>query len=85
MLGEKFNSLLDITIVYPDGVPSFWKFLCGKVQRIIVHMKTIDVPHRLMHGDYEGDPEFREAVQEWVRQLWQEKDRQIEGIIANAT
>ena len=85
VLGEKFNSLLDITIVYPDGVPSSWKFLSGGVERIIVHMKTIEVPKQLMHGDYEGDPVFREAMHEWVRQLWREKDRQIENIMANAT
>ena len=84
VLGEKFHSLLDITIVYPDGIPTFWKFLCGKVKRIIVDMKTIEVPKQFMHGDYEGDPEFREAVQKWVQQLWQEKDGQIQNILGQA-
>jgi len=81
VLGEKFNSLLDITIVYPDGVPSFWKFLCGKVNRVIVHMKTIEVPQRFMRGDYEGDPAFRNDIQKWVQQLWEEKDGQIQKIM----
>jgi 1-acyl-sn-glycerol-3-phosphate acyltransferase len=81
VLGEKFHSLLDVTIVYPDGVPSFWKFLCGKVKRVIVHMKTIEVPERFMHGDYEGDPVFRNDIQQWVQQLWEEKDGQIQKIM----
>ncbi len=81
VLGEKFNSLLDITIVYPDGVPSFWKFLCGKVNRVILHMKTIEVPQRFMRGDYEGDPAFRNDIQKWVQQLWEEKDGQIQKIM----
>jgi len=85
VLGEKFHSLLDVTIVYPDGIPTFWKFLCGKVKRIIVDMKTIEVPKQFMHGDYEGDPEFREAVQKWVQQLWLEKDRQIQNILGQTT
>jgi len=84
VLGEKFHSLLDITIVYPDGVPSFWKFLCGKVKRVIVDMKTIEVPQQFMHGDYEGDPAFREAVQKWVQQLWLEKDKRIQEIMLRA-
>lgn len=84
VLGEKFHSLLDITIVYPDKVPGFWEFLCGKVKRVIVSMKTIEVPEQFMHGDYEGDPAFRDSIQEWVRQLWLEKDRQIEEIMAQA-
>jgi 1-acyl-sn-glycerol-3-phosphate acyltransferase len=27
--GRAFDSLIDVTIVYPDGVPTFWHFLCG--------------------------------------------------------
>ena len=80
VLGEKFNSMLDITIVYPDGVPGFGDFLCGKVKRITVRMRTIEVPKQLLHGDYEGDPVFRDAMHKWVQNLWQEKDQQIEAL-----
>ena len=83
-LGDKFHSLLDITIVYPDGIPTFWEFLCGKVKRIIVRMKTMEVPKELMHGDYEGDPAFRDAMHKWVQQLWLEKDQQIQTLITKA-
>ncbi len=83
-LGGKFHSLLDITIVYPDGIPTFWEFLCGKVRRITVRMRTLEVPQELMQGDYEGDPAFRDAMHRWVQQLWQEKDRQIEALLAEA-
>ena len=81
VLGEKFNSLLDITIVYPDGIPGFGDFLCGKVKRITVRMRTLEIPKHLMHGDYEGDPAFRDAMHQWVQNLWQEKDKQIESLL----
>jgi len=84
VLGEKFNSMLDITIVYPDGIPTFWEFLCGKVKRIIVRMKTIEIPKQFLHGDYESDPVFRDAMHKWVQQLWQEKDQQIESLLKKA-
>src|SRR5947207_2389483 len=29
-MGEQFQSLLDVTIVYPSGRPTFWQFLCGR-------------------------------------------------------
>jgi 1-acyl-sn-glycerol-3-phosphate acyltransferase len=80
VLGNKFNSLLDITIVYPDGIPGFWDFLCGKVKRIIVRFRTVEIPQQFLHGDYEGDPAFRDALHKWVQQLWQEKDLQIESL-----
>ncbi|NLX32285.1 MAG: acyltransferase, partial [Deltaproteobacteria bacterium] len=80
VLGDRFHSLLDITIVYPDGIPTFWEFMCGKVRRIVVRMRTIEVPQELMRGDYEGDPAFREAMHKWVQRLWREKDAQIQAL-----
>jgi 1-acyl-sn-glycerol-3-phosphate acyltransferase len=84
VLGEKFNSMLDITIVYPDGIPTFKEFLCGKVKRITVRMKTIEIPKQLLHGDYEGDPAFRDSMHKWVQKLWYEKDKQIQTLIKKA-
>jgi len=84
VLGEKFNSMLDITIVYPDGIPTFWEFLCGKVKRIIVRMKTIEIPKQFLHGDYESDPVFRDAMHKWVQQLWRDKDKQMQTLVKEA-
>jgi hypothetical protein len=54
--------------------------MCGKVRRIVVRMRTIEVPQELMRGDYEGDPAFREAMHKWVQRLWREKDAQIQAL-----
>jgi len=81
ILGEKFHSLLDITIVYPDGIPGFGDFLCGRVKRITVRMRTIEIPKQLLHGDYEGDPVFRDSMHKWVQKLWNEKDKQIQTLM----
>ena len=80
ILGEKFHSILDMTIVYPDGVPTFWEFLCGKVKRIVVRMRTVEIPPELLRGDYENDPVFRQKMHQWVQNLWSEKDRLIESL-----
>jgi len=81
VLGEKFNSLLNITIVYPDGIPTFWEFLCGKVKRVVVRISSLDIPPQFRHGDYEGDKEFQLAFQQWVQDLWQDKDEQIKRLL----
>jgi len=80
VLGEKFHSLLDITIVYPDG-SDFWEFLCGKVKRIIVRMRMVEIPPDLMKGNYETDPAFRGKIHQWVQDLWKEKDNLIETLL----
>ena len=84
VLGEKYPFLLNITIVYPDGIPTFWTFLCGQVHRVMVHFQTTEIPKLFLQGDYAGDPVFRESFHQWVHQLWQEKDRKIQLLLNEA-
>jgi 1-acyl-sn-glycerol-3-phosphate acyltransferase len=86
-MGHKFQAILDVTIVYPDGAPSFTDFLQGKVRRIVVRVRRLPIPQHLMTGDYAQDPAFREAFSQWVQQLWREKDAQIAALLkaANAS
>lgn len=83
-MGDKFRAILDVTIVYPDGAPNFWDFLCGRLRRVIVRVQSLPVPEHLMHSDYGADPATREAFAKWVQQLWQDKDAQIERLLAEA-
>ena len=76
-MGDKFQAILDVTIVYPGGAPNFWEFLCGKLKRVIVRVQILPVPEHLMKTDYAGDQAVREAFQRWVQRLWQDKDAQI--------
>jgi 1-acyl-sn-glycerol-3-phosphate acyltransferase len=80
-MGDKFRAILDVTIVYPEGAPTFWHFLCGKVKRIVVRVQTVPVPKELADGDYAGDPAVRDAFQKWVQQLWLAKDAQIATLL----
>jgi len=76
-MGDRFRAILDVTIVYPDGTPNFWEFLCGKLRRVIVRVQILPVPEELMKGDYAADAAVREAFGRWVQQLWRDKDAQI--------
>ncbi len=83
-MGDKFQSILDVTIVYPDGVPGFWAFLCGRMRRVIVRVRSLPIPHALRSGDYGNDPALREAFSAWAQQIWQEKDAQIAELLAQS-
>ena len=80
-MGDKFQSILDVTIVYPDGIPGFWAFLCGRMRRVIVRVRSIPIPPHLLNGDYGNDPAFREAFSTWAQQLWKDKDGQIAALL----
>jgi 1-acyl-sn-glycerol-3-phosphate acyltransferase len=83
-MGDRFQAILDVTIVYPDGAPNFWEFLCGKLKRVIVRVQILPVPAHLMKSDYSNDAATREAFAVWVRQLWQDKDAQISVLLDGA-
>jgi 1-acyl-sn-glycerol-3-phosphate acyltransferase len=80
-LGERLNSLLDVTIVYPEGAKGFWQFLGGRVRRVRVDVRQLTIPKEFYAGSYENDPAFRERFRGWIEQLWADKDRRMEEML----
>ena len=81
ILGKEIDSLMDMTIVYPDGAPSYTDFWTGRVRRIGVDIRQIELPDWILAGNYEEDAEFRTHFQAWVTELWQAKDQRIEQML----
>lgn len=81
-LGDRFDSLVDVTIVYPDGPPTFWRFLCGDMRSVVVRVERVAIPGEFCTGDYMGDSRLRKRVQAWLHELWQRKDQRIDALLA---
>lgn len=82
--GERINTLLDITIVYPDGSKGLWDFLAGRVPRVIVDVQKITLPSAFYQGDYENDPDYRAEFHAWVSELWLAKDQRMSALLQEA-
>ena len=74
---EQIHRILDVTIVYPDGVSSFWALLCGKIRKIKVRVRSLPVSPEML-GDYANDEQFRAGLQQWLNDLWAEKNQSID-------
>ena len=83
-MGESLHTMLDVTIVYPDGKSGIWDYLCGRIQRIVVDIRTREIPHRFLGMDYENNRETRADFQRWVSQVWEEKDALIDELKRSA-
>ncbi len=81
-LGHRFDSLIDVTIVYPDGTPTFWHFLRGDLREVVVHVERVLIPVAFGTSDYMGDSKVRKQVQRWLHELWLRKDERIEEVLS---
>ncbi|MBT2375702.1 acyltransferase [Pseudomonas fluorescens] len=86
-MGEQLDAILDVTVVYPsqkqqEKIPGFWDLISGAVPKVIIDIRTRALDPALWQGDYANDPAFRQTVQNWVNQLWMEKDARIQALRA---
>lgn len=75
-MGEQFDCLLDVTIVYPHGVPTFGDLLSGRVEDVIVRVHRRAIPDDLKVVK-ERDTDYRHRLQHWMNELWTAKDAEI--------
>lgn len=81
-MGSMFDSVLDVTVVYPKGVTQFWALCCGEFDGVIVDVGRRPVEKWMIEGDYENDRDFRSRFHTWLTKIWQEKDARISELLA---
>jgi len=69
------NKMIDFSIKYESDKKTFWAFLCGEMNEAIVKVNLIDIPQKLLGGDYSEDEIYRDDLKNWLYDIWQEKDK----------
>lgn len=64
------DGVLDMTVIYPDPGATWWNYLCGRVRRIIVVIREIEVPPT-------AGSTSRDGVRKWLQRVWREKDETV--------
>lgn len=76
-MGEQFNAILDITLIYPENQGHIaLDMLMGRLTKVVIHAEVLAVNEQVI-GDYFNDAVFRERFQQWLNQRWQLKDAYI--------
>lgn len=82
-MGEQLHKLINVTIEYPAGIPSYWDFISGKVKHIRVSVSVTPIQDIIDSGvfddTYFDDPQVRSRFQGWLNQQWQHKDQLLES------
>ncbi len=77
-MGTQFHRLLDVTIIYPDGTPTFWDFLQGKCRHVHINVTPHAIPAEVLQAE---ESQRRVALGQWMKQLWLSKDQHIEQLL----
>lgn len=80
-MGQQFEALLDVTLAYPDGTPSFWDLACGRCGSVVVQVQQHPIPTELLDGDYAGDAAYRARFQAWLGGFWADKDERLKPLL----
>ncbi|MDN5664959.1 MAG: acyltransferase [Psychrobacter sp.] len=86
-LGSEMDGLLDMTIVYPDGVPTYSDLWKGNIKRLGVDVRYLDIPAELFagikRGGYENDEQVKAQMFAWIEQVWRDKDQRISAMLVD--
>jgi len=80
-MGDILKEMLDVTIVYPPSQHIAWDYFCGRFMKVVVDINVIEIDGNL-RGDYIKDADFKIFFQNWLNQVWQQKDQRITEIKA---
>lgn len=76
-MGTTLQSVLDVTIVYPGGIPTMIDLIVGRIPEVRVEVIERTIPEALTSGDYQQDRAHRARFQQWVNGLWEDKDATV--------
>ena len=79
-MGEQLKTLVNVTIHYPDGSPTFWCLLSGRLKDVVVRFEELEIPRQFVGKSYDQDAGYRAEFQQWVNQLWERKDQLLDSL-----
>ena len=83
-MGDGLHGILDVTIAYPAGRPSMLDLIGNRIPEVRVQVRQRPIPAALIGGNYQDDRAFRVRFQQWMNGLWEEKDRDLDAMLAPA-
>jgi len=78
-MNGQLDTLVNVTIYYPHGIPTFWQFMSGQVDDVKVKITTQEIAEEYI-GDYSTDKQFQQHFQTWINDIWLDKDHELESM-----
>lgn len=83
-MGEHLTTIVDVTIHYPDGIPTFVDFLYGRIKTVQIEVHTTEIDQALK-GNYFNDRDYKISFQKWLTQFWHDKDVRLDKMFEKSS
>lgn len=80
---EALDSLVDVTICYPEGIPTVWQYLSGQVRKISLLIQLRPIPDGLRGRNFREDSSARNELKNWLQGIWDEKEEYLAQKLGN--
>ncbi len=78
-LGDQLDGVIDVTIAYQGQNVTFCDFLSGRIPRVTVRSRKLEVPEEFLTPDV-IDPLRRAALKTFIEGVWAEKDALLQQL-----
>lgn len=79
-LGKQLDAIFDMTMVYPEGDVTMWRFVSNQLPWIHIHARRLEIPEELKAAAVTEPGPARDRFKQWMDAIWREKDARIEEI-----
>lgn len=76
VMGEQLHKVIDVTIYYPQKIPTFWHFLSGQIRNVSMHIDVHEITQDII-GDYSTDKEYKKRLHSWINGIWTQKQETL--------
>lgn len=84
-LGENLDAMFDVTLRYPRHDITMWQFATGRVAKITIHARRLDVPAEFLTSAVTEPGDVRERFKVWIDQRWREKDAELDALLLQSS
>lgn len=71
---DALDGLIDVTICYPNGIPTVWQYISGQVTKISVLIELRPIAENLRGRNFREDIDAKNNLKRWLQGIWKEKD-----------
>jgi len=80
-LGDQLDGVFDVTLAYPGHDVTLWQFVSGKVPRIVIRARRLDVPREFLTPEITEPGPARDRFKQWIDGVWREKDALLDELL----